>query len=194
MAPPSVHPDGGIYKWKSYHNNIELPFVPEMDSLPDLPQAWIDFLSNTKDEKIKEKKAKESDDFKAESVELGGESCVLMNAIIGTRLGKLKNSGIVRHDEMIRATWAIINEGNKGHGGALLALETYERAWLGQFGPAETKGRNLEAEFSAAVNRAIMKMTDKPSECRCGSSASSEYKKPYIKRTPKRVSDFKMWR
>lgn len=194
MAPPSVHPDGGIYRWKSYHNNIAVHFVPEVDSLPLLPAAWVDFLT-LKDEKNTNKSTEKDTSFEVESIDLGGESCNLMRAIVGTRIKDLGKAEVVRHDEMVRATWAIVNEGNKGHGGALHALNAYEEAWLSRFSIGETRGRDLEAEFASAVNRAIMKMGEPKTECTCGKRppSSSGYK-GYQKKQFKKVSDFKMWR
>jgi hypothetical protein len=194
MAPPSIHPDGGIYRWKSYHHNITVSFVPEVDSLPLLPAAWVEFLT-MKDEKTTKKPAEKDTSFEVESIDLGGTSCNLMRAIVGTRIKDLSKAEIVRHDEMVKATWAIVNEGNKGHGGALHALDAYMVAWLARFSAGETRGRDLEAEFASAVNRAIMKMGESKKECSCGTRppSSGDYK-GYQKKQFKRVSDFKMWR
>lgn len=43
VVAPSTHPNGGQYRWYGFDN--EPASVPEIETLPDLPQAWIDFLS-----------------------------------------------------------------------------------------------------------------------------------------------------
>jgi P4 family phage/plasmid primase-like protien len=48
VAPPSVHPNGGIYGW--YGMDGKLAELPAVADLPELPQAWIDGLQKVEKE------------------------------------------------------------------------------------------------------------------------------------------------
>lgn len=48
VAPPSVHPNGGVYGW--YGMDGQLADLPAIADLPDLPQTWVDGLQKVEKE------------------------------------------------------------------------------------------------------------------------------------------------
>lgn len=46
VAPPSVHPEGRIYRWVDSHTGADLVDPWDIDQLPPLPDAWIDYYGD----------------------------------------------------------------------------------------------------------------------------------------------------
>lgn len=182
-APPSVHPDSGrVYEWRVYEGSTPLPFIPEADTLPPLPQAWIDFFSKSVDPNGVDATGVDPKDSS-----LTGVGCNLMNAIVASRVKVLKSGKVGRHDAMVLATWAIVTEAAKGHAGANEALAAYKKSWLWRFNDAEKKRRDLDNEFGRAVYGAMAKNSKTGNDCNCGKNA-------YKKRGITGSKDLKMWK
>lgn len=182
-APPSVHPDScRVYEWRAYAGSTPLPFIPEADTLPPLPQAWIDFFRRV------ESTPGSTPESTLVTLDMSGVGCNMMRSIVSQKVSTLQSGKVGRHDAMVAATWAIICESSKGHGGASHALREYKNAWLRRFRPSEKASRDLDNEFGRAVYGAIAKMSSVKTGCTCGQKSS------YTKRSISGSKDLRMWR
>lgn len=176
VAPPSIHPSGRVYRWIS-SSGFELPWVPEPDELPDLPQAWVERLA------MVETPADLFDDVPFVAGE--GAPCKRMNSLLKGALIRLRERKIGRHDLMVRATWAFTQEAAKGHTGYERVLAVYRRAWEKSFTPQERAERPLSLEYSSAVRGAQRKTRSASGGCLCAPERLSRGGS---------VNKFKMWR
>ena len=191
VAAPSIHPDGPVYEWRAWHGGHKLSFIPDADSMPELPAAWIEYLTK-KPVEASVSASNNSDDEPVESVavSLSGASCALMRSIVATRISKLKYLEVSRHDFMVATTFAIIAEAFKGHSGGEQALSTFKSSWVILFTDDELKGRDLDEEYYKAVVSAKNKMIGmQRTGCGCGRKKTNTYKKTF-----RTSASLKMWR
>jgi hypothetical protein len=177
---PSIHDKTGRqYEWRSFPENLTTPFIPDADSLPDLPAKWIEFFSrpetlNSKNQSKQVQKPETNDFFDDTPAEIPGVSCAAMRKNVGRRIAELKAMNLSRHDSMVRAVYCIVLAGHSGHAGGGSGLSQYFAAWSSRFSLQEATGRDLRAEFNSAVHSAQDKMMGpKRASCGCGRSSVS---------------------
>jgi hypothetical protein len=183
VAAPSIHPDGPRYEWISWSSKQPVDFIPEADSFPMLPQAWVDFLTRPE---APVRAAKPSGDQLPASVDFDalGDQCAAQRAIVGKAVNNLKGLQISRHDEMVRQVFIIILNARQGHTGMAASLEGYFKAWQKTFSADETTERNIRAEFFAAVFSAKEKISgNEQGKCDCDqkTTKASTYVRPVRK-------------
>lgn len=198
VAAPSIHPDGPRYEWISWSSKKPVDFIPEADSFPTLPKAWVDFLTRpaapatrVSVPKVSGEQLPPVDDFDAL-----GDQCAAQRAILRKAVNNLKEVQSSRHDEMVRQTYIIILNARQGHSGMAATLEAYFKVWAGQFSDGETVDRNLRAEFFAAVFSAKEKISHNPQGSACDCGSKTEKLAPYrpTARKVRSMSDIRRFR
>lgn len=127
---PSIHPNGGTYRWINPTGTVALADIPHVDDLPDLPEAWVQHY--TRGEKAGEHLTAGMDDTAAHhwlNNTPAGHPCDAMARALDRALEDLTTSG-ARHDHMLRATNRLAWIAGAGHPGLQTALDTYQGAWL----------------------------------------------------------------
>lgn len=183
VAPPSIHPEGRVYRWVS-SSGLDLPWVPEPEDFPALPEAWVEFLQEKKTVAPKPELVADIDfsEFMAED----GKACKKMNSILKGAIIRLKEKKSSRHDLMVLATWAMTGEAGHGHTGYDRVLIAYQKAWEKSFPAAERASRPLPLEFESALRGAQRKLPRPSGTCRCNEEAQ--------RHAPQSSSSLRMWR
>lgn len=125
---PSRHPSGGYYMWFGRDGQTFPP--PAVDSLPDLPQAWIDELSV-------DQPAPDADPAAVAAVTIDvlteGEPSAAVRRRLDTTIEQLTGGGS-RHDAVRNNVLALLRLGQNGHPGVRHAIEELEAAFVAQPG------------------------------------------------------------
>lgn len=112
---PSIHPEGRTYRWRdSAGGDLD---VPNLDELPELPQAWLDGLKLTP----------RSLDFVGEGYDTrmaltAGPPSPVVSARLQMAIKELNQAGVSRHDTCCRHVLAILRHGAEGQSGVEEAL------------------------------------------------------------------------
>lgn len=113
---PSLHPEGGLYLWRD--DADQLVGIPNIDGLPDFPQAWIDGL------RVQPKSSFDGPvDFNVVSALTDGEPSVLVSQRFNDAVKELNLPGASRHDVCTRHVMAIARLGKSGEPGVKRALQ-----------------------------------------------------------------------
>ncbi|GAB3080898.1 hypothetical protein GCM10027053_51700 [Intrasporangium mesophilum] len=149
---PSVHPNGGTYRWITPEGATSLGGVPTVDALPELPAAWVAHF--TKGELATEQARADLGDREADEwvVARGqGVKCRHMASALEAGLLELTAGG-ARHDAALaltnRLAWLI----GEGHTGGELALNQAGRAFLKAAAGAR---EGLDAEWARMLTGAV---------------------------------------
>lgn len=191
---PSVHPDSGrTYEWREFATNKKTLFFPAAEMLPDLPEAWLEYLSKVTTAPVRTSYNPHTALPADAPLVLSGASCANMRTNAGRRINELygaTNVATSRHDAMVRATYILVLAGHSGHSGLNQALEEYFTAWKNKFSKKEQEERSLRAEFDSAVYSAKGKMlgSQKGTCCCREARRGSAYTKV------RSMADVNMWR
>lgn len=168
VAAPSVHPDGPTYQWISWQTKTAIDFIPEADSFPQLPQAWIDYLTRPQ-APVSVSGQPDGPSHQDVDFDALGDQCGAQKAILTKAVNNLKSINSSRHDEMVKQVYIIILNARQGHKGMAESLEAYFKVWHKSFSADEVNGRNLRSEFFGAVFSAKSKIGHLPQgDCDCG--------------------------
>jgi putative DNA primase/helicase len=160
VCPPSVHPDGGQYRWANLRNDslrATMGYLPAIDEFSDLPTSWR-VLANGNGYVHRERA---SVDARLWIKEHGaGNPCPEIKRVVNwhrTAIRKFADLGGM-HDAMVNAVWSVLAEISQGHSGGYSGLRRLRETFLAQ---AEESGRRAdgaaEEEWSRACIGAIEK-------------------------------------
>jgi hypothetical protein len=127
VAAPSVHPEGRPYRWTGAGGNpVDGPAV---DDLPALPAAWVAELDRGS---VADRTAK-AEITGAEQVAFlagmpEGEPCPYVTRVLTEGVAEL-GTAASRHDAANRYVGRLVRAGERGHAGAVAALDTLEGAF-----------------------------------------------------------------
>ena len=130
VAWPSVHPNGGTYRWITPAGVPTISDLPDPTTLPDLPDAWITHFTNG--EAATDQPRADLADTAARTwvADHGtGTPCRVMAGVLERALTDLRTT-TTRHDTALQATNRIIWIAGEGHAGAALALHETRAAFL----------------------------------------------------------------
>lgn len=197
VAAPSVHPDGPRYQWISWASKMPVNFIPEADSFPQLPKAWIDYLTRPESAVAPVSVPREPGEQLPPVADFDalGEQCAAQRAIITKAVNNLKTITMSRHDEMVRVVYVIVLNARQGHTGMADSLEAYFKSWAGTFSADETTGRNLRSEFFGAVYSAKDKIISKPQGV-CNCNQKTETRPTFVRpaRKVRNMADIRKFR
>lgn len=160
VVPPSVHPDGGQYRWANLRNNslrAANAYLPGIDEFADVPTEWLELAAGNG--YVRRDRAEV--DSRLWIKEHGqGEACPEMRRVLIRHQRLLRQhaepGGL--HDTMINGVWALLAEVSAGHTGGYSALARFKRTFLDQM---EEAGRRepgaAESEWGRACIGAIEK-------------------------------------
>jgi len=153
VAWPSVHPNGGTYRWITPDGATALGVVPDVEALPDLPDAWVAHF--TRGELSADQPHANLTDAAATQWlgERGqGAPCRHMQ----TALQRAETDLTVatsRHDATLSSTNRLVWLAGEGHSGAVTALQQLRAAFLKAM--AGDRGDGVEGEWDRMVSGAV---------------------------------------
>lgn len=156
VAAPSVHPNGGVYRWIDERTGLDLPGVPRIDDVPMLPAAWVGGLE------VESRHAIKADIDAARAAVIlgempGGDPCDHILRHAGKAL-----SGGDRHDSYNEAVLAVVGAGRRGCPGARPTVARLRKAFVAEIsapGERATVGE-AEAEWKRSLMGAIAIVAD----------------------------------
>lgn len=155
VAWPSIHPEGGLYRWHDPGGAVALNQVPGARELPALPDAWVQGLTGGQ-ANVDLPRAGVSGTMAREWLEQHGQGdvCADMAAEQARYVNEFATSGLSRHDIAMRATARItrmIQDGHRGGNKALLVVQVeFDRAL------ARTAHRDADAgEWARLIDGAV---------------------------------------
>lgn len=155
VAAPSVHPEGGTYRWITPDGATSLPgTVPGVDGLPDLPDAWIQALTGGE---LAAETIRADLDLAGVGAWLAGagpEPCELVGQAVKRYLADLGSSTKARHSVALNATARLAGLHGEGHQGVPEALGEIRAAWLASL-EASRKAGEAEAEWRRLLAGAV---------------------------------------
>jgi hypothetical protein len=156
VAAPSVHPNGGVYRWIDERTGLDLSGVPRIDDVPMLPAAWVGGLE------VESRHAIKADIDAAKAAVIlgempGGDPCDHILRHAGKAL-----SGGDRHDSYNEAVLAVVGAGRRGCPGARPTVARLRKAFVAEIsapGERATVGE-AEAEWKRSLMGAIAIVAD----------------------------------
>lgn len=139
VAAPSVHPNGGVYRWIDERTGLTTG-TPNLDEVPMLPSAWVEGLA------VESRHAIKADIDAAEAARIlgempAGDPCdhVLRHA------GKALAGGD-RHDSYNEAVLAVVGAGRRGCPGARPTVARMRKAFVAEISAPGERCTLPEAE------------------------------------------------
>lgn len=177
VAPPSIHPEGRTYRWITPEGAVST-VPPTPDTLPHLPQAWVDGL--TSGAAYSAAPRADLDDhavigWLASQPRAAEVPCERMSHLLDAALFTLTDGSA--HNNANLAAMRLIRLSDEGHAGVAEALDHLRRAFLaeatrsGRAGQARTEGE-ASAEWARNIRGAVQLVAGRPSAsdtCDCGS-------------------------
>lgn len=160
VMPPSVHPDGGQYRWANLRGNslrVSNGYFPGVDEFADLPDEWLS-LGGSMGYVHRERAAVDSRLWLSEHGK--GDICPEMKRVTGLHLREIRKHADLggMHDALVNAVWSVVAEIAQGHAGGKAALKRVRTTFFAQ---ADASGRRepgaAEAEWERACTGAIEK-------------------------------------
>jgi hypothetical protein len=155
---PSIHPDLGTpYRWLDVDGS-EMAGIPSVDSLPMLPEAWIEHLTgsnrNSPGREAQDRGKSMAQNRRAALEGLaglpGGIACEKTVAALDQALKGLSNEG--RHVTLLPALMRLIRLGRQGHAGVPSAIEQLRQSFVGLVALDRDGGfEEAETEFDRAL-------------------------------------------
>ena len=156
LAWPSIHPNGGTYRWITPDGIVAATTIPHPDDLPDLPHAWIEHF--TKGEAATDQPHAGLDTTAATgwlATRGQGAPCPHTQRALTrglTDLATTPDGG--RHDAALRLTNRLAWLAADGHTGTITALQQAGAAFLAATAGARRHG-DAEAEWDRMVTGAV---------------------------------------
>ena len=155
---PSTHPDGGTYRWIDQRTGEILDRPPRAEDLPELPDAWVEYLQADANEPA----AKTDVDELRVRTWLDqlrqGNPCAKVAEASENGLRALDGGDGSRHDVMTRTSARLVGYGAWGHAGVSQALTDLYAAFIDkvtQPGPGQRTTDDAVAEWRRSVSGAV---------------------------------------
>jgi phage/plasmid-associated DNA primase len=179
---PSLHPNGEMYCW--YKSDVDGTVdiasgevsVPNVNDLPELPDAWVDYLTQGKTTKIFKAEAMDTNSSIPEIVQwaentfynFSGEVCRFTQQQLDRQLAKIAQGGDA-HKPLVNAHYELLNLALEGHHGINTAIDIYEEEWKnlvdqGQIGSNDRDSWKTDGEIKRSYNNALRTVKGKSDE------------------------------
>lgn len=151
---PSVHPNGGTYRWRTPDGLVTLSALPTPDELPELPEAWVSALTH---HQLADVPGQTGTHSRGESLAWlgarGDQPCPVMADVLARGLAALV-PGASRHDGVLGLVYQLVNLAAEGHRGADDALGEVYQDFRTQVG-TDRKPDELVDEMARMVAGAV---------------------------------------
>ena len=146
VAWPSVHPSGRTYAWIDEADGTRGDGIPNVATIPELPQAWLDGLAVEARQRASKADIDDTEAARILGEMPAGEPCehILRHA------GKAMSGGD-RHDSYNAAVLAVVGAGRRGCPGSVQVVQRLRAAFL-----AEIADRASPGEAVAEWNRSLL--------------------------------------
>jgi hypothetical protein len=154
VVAPSVHPNGGVYRWIAPDGTEDGFTIPRPDDLAELPDAWVVGLSGGRFAKP----ASDKSDADPEEVRAALNDWATQGAPcrqVATRIGEataILMGGGSRHDGIRDLTLNLVRLGQTGHNGVGWALEHVKEGFVKSI----SSTRGTEGEAAAEFQRLLL--------------------------------------
>lgn len=159
---PSIHPEGGTYRWINPAGTDVIGAGPNTSELPDLPQNWITALTQGKFETTGPKKLLNATETNrmVSAIQTTGQPCQRVANEIHELHRVISGSEGSRHDATLPIVMRLVSLGARGHNGVQSALSVGEQIFTTML--ASTRGSEYVAasEWRNMVNGAAAKIND----------------------------------
>jgi hypothetical protein len=133
IAWPSIHPEGREYWWRN--EKRQLISIPEPDSLPWLPQAWLDGL------KIQPRQLNlDATSYDVRQALTDGDPILDVKDRLRDAVKELNLPGQSRHDTTCKHVMALLRLGKNKRPGVARALDTLREVFVATVGPDRDGG------------------------------------------------------
>lgn len=141
---PSVHPSGAQYRWIDPAGAVQDEWVPSLDELSDLPDAWVEDLTSGRREWTEREEAELTHDEVLGWLDglndPEGEICLELSGTVARAVAELSADGVAIHEAGLAAAWGVIRDGAHGHSGVRRALREVRDAFFAA-ATARSRGR-----------------------------------------------------
>lgn len=131
VAPPSVHPGGGVYRWCHDDGRAHVE-MPAPDQLPPLPDGWVAALTGGRlavdTVKVQPDDADSVGWYTSE--QNNRQPCGRVRTAAARAVAGLRTAGGSRHDAGLRAVMSLAYLASEGHTGVMHALVDVHDAWF----------------------------------------------------------------
>lgn len=155
VAPPSVHPEGRIYRWVDTHTGADLVDPWDVDQLPPLPDAWIDYYGTEVRESAPKATEAVVEGFRSEH-QVHGDPRRLVG-IEGLLVKSRESHG--RHDTLVGVACHAMREAAAGAYSADDAIAVLRSWWVRVM---DDRARLDGREFDEAIAYAVAQVAAEP--------------------------------
>jgi hypothetical protein len=130
VAPPSVHPNGGRYRWVRDDDTTSLA-PPTLDELPALPSRWVEALGMAGHGESAPRAGLDMSaaaGWLAQRAGAGAPMCEATTKALATSLAELSSGA--RHVAALRASLRLVHLAGEGHHGVSEALSQVAHAFI----------------------------------------------------------------
>lgn len=167
VAPPSIHPNGGTYKWINPHDTIHIGQPPKPQDLPPLHPEWVKhFTGNRKDNttNIETLNGQQIDQL-TQQILTAGNQCAQAQQLMQEFMDIMDGNAGSRHDACLNITLKAVSLGARGHHGIKDLLDTCEHIFTNIIG-LDRGISTARQEWQSMVKGAIERNpTIKPEPC-----------------------------
>ena len=160
VCPPSVHPDGGQYRWANLRNDslrAANGYLPGIDEFSDLPESWR-VLADGNGYVHRERAEVDSRLWIKEHGK--GKACPEIKRVVLWHIREIRKHADLggMHDAMVNAVWSVLAEVSQGHSGGYRALVRLRETFMAQ---ADGSGRREDGTAATEWQRAIIGAIEK---------------------------------
>ena len=195
---PSMHPDAGRdgigqYMWHPSDGTAWDGVLPDPRTLPELPEAWLDFLTRGKipftiDLIDMSLTVDEMNNWAMATFPgWNDDMCYRIKQKLGGHKQKIKDDPS-SHDKVTNAHWNLCHLAFEGHVGGLQAVQEFEEYWVNDVADRNKRGlHECQEEMFRSLSFALRKIKAKSDErvklgalptdppCMCGTASASPY-------------------
>jgi len=160
VCPPSVHPDGGQYRWANLRDDslrASNGYLPGIDEFSDLPKSWR-VLADGNGYVHRERAEVDSRLWIREHGK--GKVCPEIKRVVLWHIREIRKHADLggMHDAMVNAVWSVLAEIGQGHSGGYAALVRLRKTFIAQ---ADDSGRREDGAAETEWQRAIVGAIEK---------------------------------
>jgi hypothetical protein len=183
---PSIHPEGGTYRWINPAGTDVIGAGPNTSELPELPQTWIIALTQGKFEtsSIKKQLTPMQTNTMLEAVKTNGQPCERVTNEVHNLHRVLSGSEGSRHDATLPIVMRLVSLGARGHHGVANALDVGEQVFTTMLSSERGSHYVAANEWRNMVTGALAKISDYRNETCRGSDCAKPQQAPLNQFTP----------